>query len=187
MISLFDLIGFADLNKIDYNTGINDIIEAYEALAKVKKAPKKESEGIIQDHVPYDSSKWTKENSQGGLDPKAEKVNLDLKREKLLREYQSCCFFCRARIGKNIEKILEENCAFFHADNVILLNEDVTYIGTMESKQKSGRAIEANVYVDNTLGPDYVELNWYEEELGTLQALLRAFNPLIEVGYNVCR
>ena len=171
MISLFDLIGFADLNKIDYNTSIDDIVEAYEVLAKIKKAPKKESE----------------ENSQGGVDPKAEKVNLDLKREKLLQEYQNCCLFHRARIGKNIEKILEENCAFFHADNVILLNEDVTYIGTMESKQKSGRAIEAKVYVDNTLGSDYVELNWYEEELGTLQALLRDFNPLIEVGYSVCR
>lgn len=171
MISLFDIIGFADLNKIDYNTDIDNIIEAYEALAKLKKTPKKESE----------------ESPQGGIDPKAEKVNLDLKREKLLREYQNCCFFCRARIGKNIEKILEENCTFFHADNVILLNEDVTYIGTMESKQKSGREIEANVYVDNRLGPDYVELNWYEEELGTLQTLLRSFNPLIEVGYNVCR
>ena len=171
MISLLDIIDFADLNKIDYNTGIDDIIEAYEALAKIKKAPKKESE----------------ENSQGGIDPKAEKADLDLKKEKLLREYQNCCLFHRARIGKNIEKILEENCDFFHADNVILLNEDVTYIGTMDSQAKGGRLIEAKVYVDNRMGPDGVELNWYEEKAGNLQTLLRAFNPLIDVVYKVCR
>ncbi len=183
MISLFDIVGFADLNKIDYNTNIDDIIEAYEALAKIKKAPKKESEGIVQDHIPYDSSKW----NQGGVDPKTEKVNLDLKKEKLLREYQNCCLSHRARIGKNIEKILEENCDFFHADNVILLNEDVTYIGTMESQAFGGRIIEAKVYVDNRMGPDGVELNWYEEKAGTLQSLLRSFNPLVDVVYNVCR
>lgn len=171
MISLLDIIDFADLNKIDYNTDIDDIIEAYEALAKIKKAPKKESE----------------ENSQGGIDPKAEKADLDLKKEKLLREYQNCCLFHRARIGKNIEKILEENCDFFHADNVILLNEDVTYIGTMDSQAKGGRLIEAKVYVDNRMGPDGVELNWYEEKAGNLQTLLRAFNPLIDVVYKVCR
>ena len=171
MISLFDIVGFADLNKIDYNTDIDDIIEAYEALAKIKKAPKKESE----------------ESPQGGIDPKAEKANLDLKKEKLLREYQNCCFFRRARIGKNIEKILEENCDFFHADNVIILNEDVTYIGTMESQALGGRIIEAKVYVDNRMGPDGVELNWYEEKAGNLQSLLRSFNPLVDVIYNVCR
>ena len=171
MISLFDIVGFADLNKIDYNTDIDDIIEAYEALAKIKKAPKKESE----------------ESPQGGIDPKAEKANLDLKKEKLLREYQNCCFFHRARIGKNIEKILEENCDFFHADNVIILNEDVTYIGTMESQALGGRIIEAKVYVDNRMGPDGVELNWYEEKAGNLQSLLRSFDPLVDVIYNVCR
>lgn len=171
MISLFDIISFADLNKIDYNTDIDDIIKAYEALAKIKKAPKKESE----------------ESPQGGIDPKAEKANLDLKKEKLLREYQNCCLFHRARIGKNIEKILEENCDFFHADNVILLNEDVTYIGTIDSQAKGGRLVEAKVYVDNRMGPDGVELNWYEEKEGNLQSLLRAFNPLADVIYNVCR
>lgn len=171
MISLFDIIGFADLNKVDYNTDIDDIIKAYEALAKIKKVPKKESE----------------ESPQGGIDPKTEKANLDLKKEKLLREYQNCCLFRRARIGKNIEKILEENCDFFHADNVIILNEDVTYIGTMDSQAKGGRLVEAKVYVDNLMGPDGVELNWYEEKSGTLQNSLRAFNPLVDVVCNVCR
>ena len=57
----------------------------------------------------------------------------------------------------------------------------------MESQAFGGRTIEAKVYVDNRMGPDGVELNWYEEKAGTLQSLLRSFNPLVDVVYNVCR
>ena len=174
-MDLFDLIGFADRNKIDYKTDVYKIIEAYNALEKVKNPIE-----VVQEHTPYDSSKWTEDKYN--IDET--KNTMELGKEKLLRWYKNCCFFSSIKISEDMERHFYEGVEFFESDNALMLDENITYIGKYKGPNFKGMTMDAKVFVDDTLKPNTVIVNFWEERL---EPMLKSYTKDVNVEHNVCR
>lgn len=148
-MNLYDVIGFADLNKIDYHTDIEDIIEACKVTMAVKSKTKKKTET--------------------GIDVKVEKTKLEIEKDKLIKWYKSY-MYPSIIIGVNAAEIFYEHIKCFKEDNAIILTPSITYIGSCEFTDTDGRQKGAKVFVDTSDQKDKREVffNFYEQALSNI-------------------
>lgn len=148
-MNLYDVIGFADLNKIDYHTDIEDIIEACKVTMAVKSKTKKKAET--------------------GIDVKAEKAKLEIEKDRLYKWYNS---FINPSItvGANAAKIFYEHIECFKEDNSVIVTPNIVYIGSCEFIDTDGRQKGAKVFVDTSDSKDKREVffNFHEQALSNI-------------------
>ena len=148
MISLQEITDFAKINKLDYGTDINIIIEAYKALLKAK---------------------GFEEPDNSSIDVPAEKAKLEIERDKLFKWYRSH-LHPSITVGVDAAKIFYEHIDCFKEDNAIILTPNVTYIGTCEFTDTDGRLKGAKVFIDTSAQKDKREVffNFYEKALSNI-------------------
>ena len=145
MISLQEIVDFAKVNEIDYETDISSIIEAYKALLKAK--------GL-------------EEPDNSNINTKAEKANVAIKKQMLYDWYKS---YMQPSIivGEDAAKIFYEHIDCFKEENAIILSPDITYIGSCDCVGITGRQFRAKVFKDTSGKRDKKEVffNFYENGL----------------------
>lgn len=171
--TLNDLIVFVDKNKIDYSTDIKDILNAYEAVNKIKGK------------TPLDIVLEKNEK----LDAKAEKFQFEIEKEKMLRDY-NFHFTPKVVIGKKVAEAIQD-ADYFHPDNVMLLTDNITYIGYFDHNDDliNPEKIEQHhirVFVDSSPEKDPIEAEFNCYESYASKALSDVFRDVYIKTY-VCR
>ena len=108
MLTLKRVIEFADQNKIDYNTAIDEIVNACKAVDDLKKKTGVEEP---REEISVQTEKWRARSEQ----------------DTLLR-YYNMGFSPKVVIGIRVAEFIN-NTKFFHPENALIIKPDLVYIG----------------------------------------------------------
>lgn len=179
MLTLKELIDFADHNEIDYNTDLDAIVNIFKSIKNLRFKK------------PCNSHKTEECKSGKKINAMQEKFQVQMEKEQLKRFYDMC-FTPKVVIGKRVADAIYD-AEHFVPDNTIIIGTDLAYIGYFDYENREDldnpEKTEQNsikVFVDSSDEKNSIEALFHCYESYASKAL-KAVMPEVEIQREVCR
>ena len=184
-MTLNNIINFAERENIDFDTELDAIVKAYESIKALRK-PNSLKVFDPKETKPADAQFFNEK-----INPTAVKNEFEMEIEKMQRYFDFCCT-TKVVVGSTVAQCLEK-AKHFHPENVMMLKNDVVYVGYFDYDDKENlenrEDIESHhimVFVSNSYEfPSNRAIFHCYESYASRE--LKELMPLIKIERSVCR
>lgn len=186
-MTLNNIINFAERENIDFDTELDAIVKAYESIKALRKPNSLKVFDPKETKLADADVHFFKEK----INPTAVKNEFEMEIEKMQRYFDFCCT-TKVVVGSTVAQCLEK-AKHFHPENVMMLKNDVVYVGYFDYDDKENLENRENieshhimVFVDNSymFPKNTAEFHCYESYASKE---LKELMPLVKIERSVCR